>query len=113
MVNDINESNSGLSEFQKNAVIIALRAMYKGTHFSICTLNDILKMTGKIMLKENYDALHLLHCVDWSDMGQDMMRQSFDMIIKALDSPSFDFGMMDRDLQKVLGKDGFWKKLLN
>lgn len=95
----------GLTEFQKNAVIIAIRKMYKDQDwFDITTVNNILEMTGKHMVSEDLKALNLLHCVHWGNMGQDMMRESFNMIMRALDTPALDFEAMDKELKKILGK---------
>ncbi len=95
----------GLTEFQKNAVAIALKKMYKDQkYFCISTVDSILKMTDKLMPKKDYEAVQLLHCVDWEDIGQDMMRESFNIIIRALESPSFEYDIMDKKLKAVLGK---------
>lgn len=104
---------SGLSDFQKNAIILALRRMYKGSHFDICTVDEILKLTGKHMNPDDHKALHLLHCVHWEDMGKDMMKQSFHIILEALDATDFEYDIMDRELKKTLGKDSFIKRMLN
>lgn len=66
-----------ITDFQKQAVILALKKMFNGSHFSICTIDTCLKVTGAVPPKADYDALHALHCVDWADMPREFRDQVF------------------------------------
>ena len=57
-----------MTEFEKQAVAIALKKMFQGSHFNICTVDQCLKITGAIPPSADYNALSALHCVHWSDM---------------------------------------------
>lgn len=62
---------SDLSEFQQRAASVAVRKLFKASHFSICDLDAIGKVLGVThqLCGPDYDALRALHCVEWGDMG--------------------------------------------
>ena len=66
-----------MTEFEKQACAIALKKMFQGRYFDICTVDNLLKITGAIPPKADYNALHALHCVDWSDMPAGFREQVF------------------------------------
>ncbi len=65
------------NEFEQQAVMLALKKMFEGSHFSICTVDDCLKITGAIPPRKEYNALRALHCVDWADMAPDFRAAVF------------------------------------
>lgn len=66
-----------LSEFERLTVEAALKKMFEGSHFSICTIDICLKITGCIPETRAYNALHALHCVHFSDMTQELRDMVF------------------------------------
>jgi hypothetical protein len=48
----------------------AVNKMLSQGHFSICTIDQILRMTGGVPPKREYEILRTLHCVDYKDMSQ-------------------------------------------
>src|SRR3990167_4546121 len=66
-----------MDNFQKQAITIALREMFEGSHFSICAVDKCLKIAGVIPPAADYDALSVLHCVHWSNMPADFRDQVF------------------------------------
>lgn len=66
-----------MTEFEKQAVVIALKKMFQGSHFDICTVDNCLKITGAIAPTADYNALRALHCVHWSDMPDGFRAQVF------------------------------------
>lgn len=57
-----------MTAFEIEAIKAALQKMWDGGHFSICTIDQILTVTKGIPNRADYDALRLLHCVNFRDM---------------------------------------------
>jgi hypothetical protein len=57
-----------MNDFQKQAVIVAVKKMFTDQYFSICTLDSCIKVCGVTPNKQDYETLKTLHCVDWADM---------------------------------------------
>lgn len=66
-----------MTEFEKQSIAIALKKMFQGTHFNICTVDNCLKIAGVIPLGKDYQVLAALHCIDWKDMPLDFRNQVF------------------------------------
>jgi hypothetical protein len=79
-----------LTELQIEVCKAALKKMQAEGHFSICVVNDILKITGGVPLKEDYEALRLLHCVNFRDMSP-RLRMEFPALLKrVLEAPGME-----------------------
>ncbi len=65
------------NDFEQQAVMVALKNMFEGSHFSICTVRDCLKITGAIPPQRDLDALAAIHCVNWADMAPDFRAAVF------------------------------------
>lgn len=73
-----------LTEFQAQAAGIALHnLLYKG-HFSICDLDKIAKLIGKEIGGKDYEALSVMHCVNWGDMPEHLKQQAREKIVGLL-----------------------------
>ncbi len=57
-----------LTEIEQLAVATALAKMLGEGFFSICTIDQIVKITGAIPDQRAYHTLRLLHCVNYADM---------------------------------------------
>lgn len=55
-------------QFTRQAVATSLRTMFEGSHFSICKVDAALTALKIVPIKAQYDALRVLHCVDFSTM---------------------------------------------
>jgi len=62
---DINQ----MSEFRQPAIQQAVESLFKDRHFSICTLDRIIELTGNQVNHEIYMELHAFHCVHFSEMN--------------------------------------------
>jgi len=81
---------------------VALNKMIEGGHFSICTVDDILKITKGIPYREDYEALHLLHCVNFIDFTP-LMREEFPALLqRVLQSPSMEIVINFRPLERPI-----------
>jgi hypothetical protein len=63
-----------MDELQKMAINCAIRDMMRKGYFSICVIDQILKMTGGIPDKRDYEVLRLLHCINFVDMQPELLR---------------------------------------
>lgn len=66
-----------MTEFEKQAVLISIKNMFMGGHFSICTVDKCLAITGCIPPRADYNALNAVHCVNFSDMPKAFRDQLF------------------------------------
>ena len=82
-----------MDDIQKMAVTAAIEKMVKDGYISICTIDKILKMTGGIPDRRDYEVLHMLHCVSFMDMAPELLRG------------------LPVIMQRVLGADGLEFKL--
>ena len=57
-----------MNAFEIEAVRTALQNMQSKGYFNICTIDQILKVTGGVPDPRDYEALRLLHCVNFRDM---------------------------------------------
>lgn len=77
-----------MTEIQAEVARHALAKMVDEGYFSISAVDEILKLTGGVPAKEDYDALRALHCVKFRDMSQ-RLRQMFPTLLeRVLSSPS-------------------------
>jgi len=63
-----------LNDLQKMAAQAAIKQMLRQKYFSICTIDNILKMTNGKPNREDYQILNTLHCVDYGDMPPELLR---------------------------------------
>lgn len=79
-----------MSELKVMAAEAALKKMVQGSHFSICTLDTIIKMMEVNPDRDAYNILHTLHCVDYNLMPPELLQALPDLIATILRPPSFD-----------------------
>lgn len=84
------ESKMSLGDFQKMAVVTALKDMFKSHCFSICDVDKCLKITGVIPPTEIYDALSAIHCVHWSEMDPIFREEVFAQTLGLFKHSGFD-----------------------
>ena len=89
-----------LDSFQMQAATIALKKMFEGKHFSICDLDNLIKLIGCIPNKKDYDALHCLHCVEWNDMPPDLRAGVLERVVSIVQSVGFDTSVLDGKILK-------------
>jgi len=63
-----------MNEIQKMACQAALEKMIRDGYVCICTIDKILKITGGIPDRKDYEVLHVLHCVHFREMPKDLLR---------------------------------------
>lgn len=80
-----------MNEFQKQAVMVAVKKMFYDRHFSVCTLDACIKVCGVTPNPQDYDVLRTLHCVDWADMPVGLRETTQIKILQILgDNNTFD-----------------------
>lgn len=89
-----------MNTFQIECAKLALKRMMASGHFSICTVDEILKVTGGVPDAEDYKALRMLHCVDFKEFTP-AMRIEFPGILKrVLESPSMELEITFKPLSR-------------
>ena len=84
-----------MDEFQREAVIIALRHMFEKGWLDICAIDQCLKIAGSIPRAKDYEALRVLHCVDWGEMNPDFRREVYSRILNLFKNEGFDLSVLD------------------
>lgn len=69
----------------------ALKDMFSKGHFSICVIDQILKMSRAVPKSEDYDALRLLHCINFRDMDDALRAELPGLIQRVLSAPAIMF----------------------
>jgi len=78
-----------MDEFAKGAVVTALKKMFRGSHFNICTFDQCLKITGAIPDGHVYDSLSVLHCVNWRDMPPSLRDEVYQRTLETFQRSGF------------------------
>lgn len=88
-----------MNDIQTMAARAALKKMTNDGYISICTINDILKMAKRVPPAEEYEILHTIHCVSFSQMEPELIRGLPLLLQRVLGGESL-------DLSVSLGRDG-------
>jgi hypothetical protein len=86
---------SAMDDIQKMAATAALDKMVKDGHISICTIDNILKMTGGIPNRKDYDILSMLHCVKFKDMPPELLRGLPVIVQRVVGAEGIEFNLGD------------------
>lgn len=81
----------------------AVNDMFTKGFFSICVVDNILKLSGGIPDRNDYHSLSLLHCISFKDMPRNVRIELPRLIQKVIESPSVNCEIF-RD--KVITLDG-------
>ena len=84
-----------MNEFEKEAVITALKKMFRGSHFNICTFDKCTEIAGAIPAGRDYRALSALHCVDWGDMSPGLRDEVYERIVGTFQLEGFNLIALD------------------
>lgn len=52
--------------------ITALNSMFEGSHFDICTIDNVAKMLAVHPERDAYQQLRALHCINWNKMPREL-----------------------------------------
>ena len=80
-----------MNEIQMLAARAALKKMTLNGYLCICTIDNILKMSGGIPRADDYQILRTLHCVSFSEMDPELLRGLPLLIKRVLESEGMDF----------------------
>lgn len=86
-----------LDSFSRECLAVAMRKLFEQKHFSICDVDHMLKLAMITPNKAQYDALHALHCVDYSAMTPEFREQVYKRTLALFaDGTAFDLSAIDR-----------------
>ena len=80
-----------MTEIQILVVKTALKKMMTGGYFDICTIDNILKLSGGIPRESEYQLLRTLHCVYFKEMPAALLAELPKIIQRVIESPSMEF----------------------
>lgn len=102
-----------LTDFQKAAIVLSLKKMFQGNHFDITVVREageILGVTYK-MGGPDFNALRLMHCINWGTMGAAMSKE---VQRKTLDILGINLAVIEPYEEPAeKGDISVWKKLLS
>lgn len=84
-----------MDEFKRQTIILSLRDMFKGSHFSICTIDKCIKILGIVPPQSDMDTLSALHCINWSEMAPDFRERVMEKVLAIMTHPGFDLSRID------------------
>lgn len=76
-----------MTALQVEIIRTALANMYAQGFFSICVVDNILKLTGGVPERQHYDTLRLLHCINFRDMPKNVRLELPRLIQLVVESP--------------------------
>lgn len=80
-----------MNEFQREAAITALKVMFEGKYYNICTVETCIKLSDCIPPnRKDYQALKALHCVNFSDMSASLRQMTLAKTMQIFENPKFD-----------------------
>ena len=89
-----------MTDLQAECCKMALKKMMASGHFSICTVDEILKLTGGVPTTEDYQTLRMLHCVDFKEFTPRMRIEFPNLLRRVLESPSMELVVTFRPLAR-------------
>lgn len=91
-----------MTDMQMEVCKLALKKMMDEGRFSICAVDQILKLTGGVPEKADYETLRALHCVEFKEFSP-LMRIEFPRLLKrVLESPSMELQITFKPLTRPL-----------
>jgi hypothetical protein len=90
-----------MTNIQTESCKIALNKMMEDGHFSICVIDQILKVTKGVPFAEDYETLRLLHCVDFKKFTPSMRIEFPNLLRKVLQSPSMEIEVKFKPLDPL------------
>lgn len=82
---------------KEETVKVALKKLFKEDgHFSICAIDNLLKVTGTIPDPETYKMLNAVHCVNYRDMSGEYRGWLFKTVMTMFVDNGFPVEIIDR-----------------
>lgn len=82
-----------MTDNQQLVAETALRDMVRKGFFSICVIDEILRMTCTIPDGDSYRMLRMLHCMNFMDMPPKLLAELPGLLRAVLNGPSLQFGV--------------------
>ena len=91
-----------MTEFEAKSVIDAINRMFKKGHFSICTVDDCMRVTGAVETSD-YNAMRLYHCVNYSAMDKEtkafLFKATMENVCNVDDFPEIKMAKRSEEIQ--------------
>ncbi len=80
---------------KQEACKVALKKMFEGSHFDICTILNLAKLTNTIADRETMATLQAIHCCNWTDMTPEFRNWVFETVLTMFSSNGFNLNKID------------------
>lgn len=80
-----------MDEVQRMAAHAALDKMIREGYVNICTIDKILRMTGGIPSRRDYEILSMLHCINFRDIQPELLQRLPGLIKGVLNGGGLEF----------------------
>lgn len=88
--NPVHQLVSQMPQTQQLVLQTATRKLFDSRHFSICTVDSLMKLVGTTARTPAYTQLHALHCVDYADMPKELRDRIPHLVRECLTTPTAD-----------------------
>ena len=86
-----------MDNIQRQVVTTVLKQMFTSSHFSICTIDHCLKLSGIIPDDKIYNTMRPLHCIDYKDMPEEVRNWLLEKVKEMFDyDNSFDLTIFEQ-----------------
>lgn len=104
-----------MDAFQAETVRLALRDMFKGSHFDICAVRKCVKITGVVPPEGVMETLSALHCIHWTEMTPEMREEVYRRVLGIFKAEEWQLEELEVPLIGSNGKNGrsFLQRLLS
>lgn len=103
-----------MNDLERGAVYEALRKMFRPSgYLDICTIKQVLEVTKIVPPERELNAVHLLHCVHWTEMDPATRDAATQTILGWFEILSFDpLGELEATPETAqLARSGFFRRL--
>lgn len=101
---------------KESATRACIQKMFSGSFFSICDVDNLLKLHGVVPDDKTYKVMHVCHCVHYSTMEPKMRQWLADQLTRMLRQPPLildtDGQVVYAEAEVVTPKMNFLQKLL-
>jgi disulfide oxidoreductase YuzD len=84
-----------MEHIKQQAIKTALKQMFSNQSFSICTIDDLIKLTNVVPDAKVYRIMHTQHCIKYSEMPKELREWLYLESVKMFAGEGFDLSIID------------------
>lgn len=90
-----------MDNFKKLALDTAIQKLFTADSFSICTLDEIIKVLKVVPNGEIYQQLRLLHCVSYRDMPNELKAELQQKVVACITDFRFNPALVSANIMHM------------